>query len=99
MIDLAAGLVDAGDGRDQETSSDRARVWSVIGMAMRNEPHIEARLFIPYEGVEIIAHRVKRIRASCGLHGAADITETGIDVLALKPDARQRLMVIGTSRL
>ena len=52
--------------------SPMAEVYSVLGSAqVRHEPRADARLAVPLQGVEIVAHRMISVVAGIGLNGIA----------------------------
>src|SRR5262249_45375469 len=79
--------------------ANRANVRAILGMKVGDEPRIEPRRSIPDERVKILAHRMEWIAGGRCLHRAANITEASVDVFALEPDARPRLMMISPIRV
>ena len=83
VIDLAAGLIDARDRRDQKARPNRADIGAVLGVEVSRSATCRARgVPIPGQRIEIVANRMERIVAGRHLHRASDITEASVDVFA-----------------
>lgn len=63
-------------------------------MQINVQPLVDSRMTIPLQGAEILAHRMKAVRARRHLHGAAAISTSGLDALALKPHADLIIVMI-----
>ena len=56
VVDLGAGLQDAGDGRDDPARCKGAIEWRVLGAEMGDGPAIEPVRAVPGEAVQIVSH-------------------------------------------
>ena len=61
VIDLASGLVDARNHRDQKHLADLFGIPGLVGTEAFGEPDTQTLLSIPRQSVEIIAHRMEGV--------------------------------------
>src|SRR5262249_22914812 len=94
MIDLAAGPIDTSDRRDEVARTDRADVRAILNVKVGDKPRVQSRLAIPGERIEILTHWVKRVVPRRRLHRSTKVAGRRIDLLPLKPDPRQSVVVI-----
>lgn len=80
--------MDARDARNQEARTDCTGIRSVVGAQINRQPAIEARLAVPLQRIEILAHRIEGSVPRYRLDRATDIALRRLDVFALEPGAR-----------
>ena len=82
---LAAGLHDAGDGRDHPQRAEGAVERRVVGAEIGHRPGVEPRHAVPGEAVRVVAHRVDADVARHGDDAAADDDGRDVDLAPLQP--------------
>src|SRR5690606_474260 len=87
MVELHSRLIHSGDGGDEHLPGDGAGVLGILRAVELHEKPVDARHSIPFERVEVRAHRVERGTLSGGGERIGDLPDAHYVVLYLVMDA------------